>query len=163
MLSRVGDPMPADVPADAHADHLPRRGGLVLMDGDLHFEIVLDAAGAYRVFFSDAIRNELRASVASDVTVTIMRPDRPEEHIALTIDDRDESWTGQGDPVTAPDAAARISYLLYSGGSYWIDLPFRATAGPDHTLGRITRQRAIAAPEDERTRPGGCAVCPPRE
>ena len=103
------------------------------MHGDLHFEVVLDAAGAYGVYFTDAVRNELPASVASAVRITIMRPGQPEEHVMLQIDDRDESWTGRGQPVTAPDAIARISYSYY-GQPYWIDLPFHTKAVPDpHT------------------------------
>src|SRR5262245_63650773 len=55
-----------------HGDHNPHHGGVVLMKGDLHYEVVLDPSGkSYRVFFTDAVREELPASVASDVTLTI--------------------------------------------------------------------------------------------
>src|SRR2546427_733599 len=59
-----------------HGDHNPHHGGVVMMKGDdLHYEVVLDPAGrAHRVYFTDAVREELPASVASDVVLTIKRP-----------------------------------------------------------------------------------------
>lgn len=40
-----------------HRDHEPRHGGVVLMKGDLHYEVVLDPTGqSFRVFFTDASR-----------------------------------------------------------------------------------------------------------
>src|SRR5438552_18962135 len=57
--------------APAHTDHLPRHGGLVLMNGDLHFEVILNKEGRHRVYFSDAVRAELPASIASELTITI--------------------------------------------------------------------------------------------
>lgn len=119
-----------------HGDHTPRHGGLVLMHGDLHFEVVLDASGAYRVYFSDAVRNELPASVASDVTVTVMRPGEPPETVALNIDDRDESWIARGQPVgAAATTTARVSYA-YHGQTYWIDVPFEYTGVADPHAGQ---------------------------
>jgi len=114
-----------------HGDHTPRYGGLVLMNGDLHFEVVLDARGVYHVYFSDAVRNELPASVASEVRVTILRRDQPAEQIALDLDDQDQSWTARGQPVaSAETTTARVSYS-YHGQAYWIDVPFVYTAVPD--------------------------------
>ena len=126
-------PAPSGAPESGtpHGDHAPRYGGLVLMNGDLHFEVVLDARGVYHVYFSDAVRNELPASVASEVRVTIMRPDQPEEPIALDLDDQDHSWTARGQPVaSAETTTARVSYS-YHGQTYWIDMPFVYTAVPD--------------------------------
>ena len=46
-----------------------------MMKGDdLHYEVVLDPSGrSHRVYFTDAVREELPASVASDVALTIKR------------------------------------------------------------------------------------------
>jgi hypothetical protein len=109
-----------------HGDHNPHHGGVVMMKGDdLHYEVVLDQTGHdYRVYFSDAIREDLPASVASDVVLTIHRPDAADERIPLQIDDAGESWTGRGRVVAAPAAASvRIAFTIRQQ-PYWIDLPF---------------------------------------
>ena len=41
------------------------------MDGDLHFEVVLGRSGEHRLYFSDAMREELPAATAAGVTVTV--------------------------------------------------------------------------------------------
>jgi hypothetical protein len=107
-----------------HGNHDPKYGGVVLMNGGLHFEVVLNADGRYRVYFSDAARNELPASVASSVTIAVARAEGEPEHVALSIDAAGESWIGEGRPVESADAVARISYV-FQGKPYWIDLPFR--------------------------------------
>ena len=109
-----------------HGDHNPHHGGVVMMKGDdLHYEVVLDAAGRmHRVYFTDALREDLPASVASDVELTIRRPSMPEERIALQIDDAGESWVGSGQAVGAPAATTvRLAFAIRHE-PYWIDLPF---------------------------------------
>ncbi|SRR5712691_5724550 len=120
---------PGALPAGSmtHGDHNPRFGGVVLMNGqDLHFEVVLESNGRHRVYFSDAMRTALPASAATDVSIVIQRKGEEPERVPLEIDDRDESWVGQGHPlVGAGNITARISYT-YHGQPYWIDLPFDA-------------------------------------
>jgi hypothetical protein len=109
-----------------HGDHNPHHGGIVMMKGeDLHYEVVLDATGrAYRVYFTDAVREDLPASVASDVVLTIRRPSAPDERIALQIDDSGESWVGSGRPVDMPGRTdVRLAFAIRHE-PYWIDLPF---------------------------------------
>ncbi len=106
-----------------HGDHNPKFGGLVLMNGDLHFEVVMRRNGSYSVFFSDAVRAELPAATASAMTVTVTRKSGPPETIALHIDESGESWTGQGRAVENPSATARIAYTA-RGNPYFIDVPF---------------------------------------
>jgi hypothetical protein len=107
----------------AHGDHNPHHGGVVLMKGDLHYEVVLDSSGrAHHVYFSDALREALPASVASDVVLTIRHP--AEERIAMQIDDTGESWIGSGRRVETPAAAsARLAFAV-DREPYWIDIPF---------------------------------------
>jgi len=110
-----------------HGDHNPHHGGVVMMKGDdLHYEVVLDPAGrAHRVYFTDAVREELPASVASDVVLTIKRPSPPDERIAMQIDEAGESWIGRGQPVANPAATiVRLAFSIHHE-PYWIDLPFR--------------------------------------
>ena len=107
-----------------HGDHNPHHGGVVLMRGDLHYEVVLDPTGrAHHVYFTDAVREELPAAIASDVVLTIRRPS-PEERIAMQIDETGESWVGSGQPVATPArATARLAFSI-DHDPYWIDIPF---------------------------------------
>jgi hypothetical protein len=118
----------AGAPAQAgaavpHGDHNPKYGGVVLMNGDLHFEAVLSRDGRHRVYFSDAVRSELPAATASGVSVTVTQKGQPPETVALQIDDSGESWVGQGRRVEDPAASARVAYTAY-GKPYFIDVPF---------------------------------------
>jgi hypothetical protein len=109
-----------------HGDHNPHHGGIVMMKGgDLHYEVVLDPAGrAHHVYFTDALREDLPASVASDVSLTIHRPKAADERIALQIDDAGESWIGSGHAVADPAATTvRVAFSIRQE-PYWIDLPF---------------------------------------
>jgi len=109
-----------------HGDHNPHHGGVVMMKGDdLHYEVVLDRTGrAYHVYFTDAVREDLPASIASDGALIVHRPGATEERIALQIDDEGESWVGSGRPVEAPEATTvRLSFAIRHE-PYWIDLPF---------------------------------------
>ena len=95
----------------------------MLMNGDLHFEIVLARDGACRVYFSDAVRAELPAATASNVTVTITEKARQPDTVVLHIDDSGESWIGRGRRVDDPAATARVAYTA-QGKPYFIDVPF---------------------------------------
>jgi hypothetical protein len=114
-----GSQLPTTIP---HGDHNPRFGGVVYMNGDLHFEVVLNRDGRDHVYFSDAVRNELPAATAADVTITITQKGRPPDVIPLAIDESGESWVGQGPRITDPDASARVAYAIH-GTPYFIDVP----------------------------------------
>jgi hypothetical protein len=120
---------PASRPTMPHGDHNPHHGGVVMMKGELHYEVVLDPAGrAHQLFFSDAAREDLPASFASSAALTIHRPDGTQEAIPLQIDAAGESWTGAGRPVETPEkAGVRVAFTI-KGEPYWIDLPFAAAA-----------------------------------
>jgi hypothetical protein len=119
---------PAAAPSSAmpHGDHNPHHGGVVMMKGELHYEVVLDPTGhAHQLYFSDASRVDLPASVASTAALTIRRPDGPDEPIPLQIDESGESWIGSGRPVS--DTAKTTVRVAFTIGNepYWIDLPFK--------------------------------------
>jgi hypothetical protein len=110
---------------EPHGDHNPHQGGIVLMHGDVHYEIVMDPAGKYEVWFSDAVRTELPASVASNVRVEVTRPAGAVESIALAIDEAGESWIGQGQPVTGDGVMVKVNYEL-RGVPGEVEMPFVA-------------------------------------
>jgi hypothetical protein len=115
---------PATPAAAPHGDHNPHHGGVVMMKGDLHYEVVLDdTGGSHQLFFSDAVRDDLPASIASSVVLTIRRTGGADEMIPLQIDSAGESWIGSGRPIGAPSqATARIAFTIH-GEAYWIDVP----------------------------------------
>ena len=98
---------------------------------DLHYEVVLDRTGhSYQVFFTDAVREELPASVATDVTLTVRRSNAPEEKIAMRIDDVGESWIGSGQPVdTTKATTVRVGFTIHNE-PYWIDIPYASSSTP---------------------------------
>jgi len=111
-----------------HGDHTPHKGGMVLMNVDIHYEVVLSRDGRHRIWFSDAVRNELPASVATGVTMTITRSGEPDEVLALTIDDNGESWVAAGRPVTG-DAYVKVAYAL-QGEPHEVEIPFVPATPP---------------------------------
>lgn len=108
---------------EPHGDHSPHKGGMVLMNGDIHYEVVLSRAGAHRIWFTDAVRAELPASVATDVTMVVTRTGEPVETIKLAIDDNGESWVAKGRPVTTSDAYVKITYAM-QGEPHEVEIPF---------------------------------------
>lgn len=108
-----------------HGDHNPHHGGIVLMKGDLHYELVFDRSGPSRLYFTDAVREDLPASIATEVTLTVKRPGHPDERIAMKIDDDGESWIGAGQPIAKTDElAVRVAFTIHDE-PYWIDVPVK--------------------------------------
>ena len=110
-----------------HGDHSAHHGGMVLMNREVHYEVVLDRGGKHRIWFSDAVRDDLPASQAAKVTMTIARKDAPPETLALGIDDSGESWVAAGQPVTPGDVTVMIRYVL-RGEPFEIEIPFQIAA-----------------------------------
>jgi hypothetical protein len=130
-----GAPPPADeaaqAPRDAqhqnltgpHGDHTPRHGGMVLMNGDVHYEVVLSRTGNHAVWFTDAVRNDLPASVASRVTMEVDRPNAAPELLQLAIDETGEAWVADGRPIEGPGVMIKLRYAL-QGEPHEIEVPF---------------------------------------
>jgi hypothetical protein len=108
---------------EPHGDHSPHHGGVVLMNGDVHYEVVMDPAGKYEVWFSDAVRTDLPASVAANARVEVTRPGSGVESLPLAIDEAGESWVGTGRPVTGDGVMVKVTYAL-KGIPSEVELPF---------------------------------------
>lgn len=125
----------AKKPADAqhagittpHGDHSAHHGGMVLMNGEVHYEVVIDPAGRHRIWFSDAVRQDLPASLAAKVAMVVSRKGTPDEALTLSIDDSGESWVAFGRPVAPGDVMVKVSYLL-KGEPFEIEIPFAVPA-----------------------------------
>jgi hypothetical protein len=111
-----------------HGDHTPKHGGLVLMNGDVHYEVVLAKDGRHQVWFSDAMRNELPASVASGVRMEVARPGAPVEPVALAIDDAGEAWVASARPLEGEGIVVKVRYSL-QGEPHEIEVPWVAASG----------------------------------
>ncbi len=96
---------------------------MVLMNGELHYEVVFDRSGKHQVWFSDAVREDLPASVAANVTMTVTRKGAPPEPLVLTIDDSGESWVANGKPVEGDDVMVKVSYAV-RGEPFEVEIPF---------------------------------------
>jgi photosystem II stability/assembly factor-like uncharacterized protein len=124
-------PEPIKKPADAqhagittpHGDHSPRHGGIVLMNGEMHYEVVFDKAGKHRVWFSNAVREDLPASVATGVAMVIARPMGAAEVLPLAIDDSGESWVAAGAPLDESGTTVTLKYSV-RGEPVEIEIPF---------------------------------------
>jgi hypothetical protein len=112
-----------------HGNHDPKHGGLVLMDGDLHFEVVVQPPGEYRLYFSDAVRKDLPASTAREATMSVTQWGEKPVTVTLSPDVSGANWFGKGPEVHDPDATLRVTYLR-SEKPYFIDLPFASVANP---------------------------------
>ena len=93
------------------------------MKGELHYEVVLDPKGRHSVWFSDAVREDLPASVASKVEMTVSRPAAPAETLTLSIDESGESWIASGQPVSGDDVMVKLSFVA-RGEPLEIEIPF---------------------------------------
>lgn len=96
------------------------------MQGDVHYEIVLAPSGRHEVWFSDAVRNELPASVASGVAMDVLRPSAAAEAVALTIDDAGEAWVASAQPLDGEGIFVKLRYKL-QGEPHEIEIPYVAT------------------------------------
>jgi hypothetical protein len=121
-IARPADSQHAGI-TTPHGDHSPRHGGLVLMQGELHYEVVLDRNGRHAIWFSDAVREDLPASVASKVAMTVMRPNARDEVLSLAIDESGESWIASGQPVAGDDAMVKVTFVA-RGEPFEIEIPF---------------------------------------
>lgn len=130
-------PAPASPPRDSehagitepHGDHTPHHGGVVLMNGDIHYEVVLDPGGRHGVWFTNAVRDDLPASVASNVRIVVSRPGAAPEALALEIDESGESWLARGKPVSGDFVMVKVTYDL-RGVPHEVDVPFIPGGSP---------------------------------
>jgi hypothetical protein len=114
---------------EPHGDHSAHHGGMVFMNGDVHYELVLSAEGAHRVWFSDPMRNDLPASIVKGITLTVTRPDAAPEVLKMTIDDSGESWVAAGQAVKGEGVMVKVEYAL-EGAPHEVEVPFVAATAP---------------------------------
>ena len=92
-----------------------------MMNGEVHYEVVFDQAGKHRLWFSDAVREDLPASIASDVVMAVTPKMGAVETFALKIDDSGESWIADGHPLASGDMV-KLTYKL-RGEPFEVEIP----------------------------------------
>ena len=104
-----------------HGDHSPHHGGIVMMNGETHYEVVLAKDGKHQVWFSDAVREDLPASIASNVVMVVSPKMGAAETFVLKIDESGESWIADGNQLASGD----IVKLTFSmrGEPFEIEIP----------------------------------------
>ncbi|WP_437723586.1 hypothetical protein [Sorangium sp. So ce861] len=132
-------------PASArpHADHNPRHGGLVTMEGDNHVEVVVGADGAVDLYVSDAVRTPISPKDVTG-TITIERKGQEKQTLTLAADEAKGSLSAKG---PAPDKAdytwdlkvrgapMKMTLTVPSGGTAsLVDVPAGHPSG-DHAHG----------------------------
>jgi hypothetical protein len=118
------DPVPADPVAPdpghghgAHEDHAGRHGGVLLMSGDHHFEVVLDRAhGQHRVYMSDAVREAVDPTRFRG-SITVRRSGAAPERLELVpagefLSARGQSVAGEADAVVELDLGGSEPYSI---------------------------------------------------
>jgi hypothetical protein len=116
-----------------HGDHAPHHGGLVMMTGDLHYEIVIDPTGRYALWLTDAVRQDLPASVARNVGLVVSRKGEPGETLTAEIDESGESWIASGRPLSGTDLVmVKVSFSV-QGQPVEVDLPYlpKSSSNPE--------------------------------
>ncbi len=117
----------APSPGMTHGNHDPKYNGVVMMTGDLHVEVVANHDGYYKVYFSDAARQELPASAVKELKVGVGRPGFRAEPVPMKINETGENWEGKGGSVNEADVDLLVSFT-YQGELRHTNLPFAAAA-----------------------------------
>ncbi|MBM3780815.1 MAG: hypothetical protein FJW29_03935 [Acidobacteria bacterium] len=119
----AGDGLHAGI-TTPHGDHSPHHGGLVLMNGETHYEVVMHPEGRVELWLSNAVREDLPASLASDVQVRVTLGSGQTRDLAMALDESGESWVGTGVPFPVdPSATVTVSYTL-QGQTHEVEIPY---------------------------------------
>ena len=106
-----------------HGDHSPHHGGMVLMNGEMHYEVVFDPAGKHRVWFSNAVREDLPASIATGVVDGRHAADgRRRKRCAEDRRQRRELGGGTAPPLDESGTMVKLTYAV-RGEPFEIEIP----------------------------------------
>jgi hypothetical protein len=111
-----------------HMDHRPHHGGVVLMNGDVHFELVMDPRGRHAIYFTDEMREPIPPARIDGASLDIARRGAYTEHVELAPSG--DHFVATGRWLLGSELSVRLGYA--SGGEpYFIDIPYekRGLAG----------------------------------
>ena len=97
---------------EPHSDHNPHHRGVLMMNGDLHFETVVEESGRISVYFSDAYRRPLLASVVEDMELILHPDESGEEILDVKPDASATHWVGQGGAVDTAGVNVLVAFTF---------------------------------------------------
>jgi hypothetical protein len=103
-------------------DHTSNHGGLVLMDGELHFELLVGFDGRHRVHYTDGRRRPLPPSAMKSVHLTIKRGTGADEELTL-LSGEGGAWSGKGRLIDGATVDVTLTHVTRAGHRYSIDVP----------------------------------------
>lgn len=146
----------AAAPASAvpHADHAPRHGGIVTMEGDLHVEIVVAPDGAVDLYLSDSIRQPIPPAESTG-TITIDRGSAGKDVLQLVADAGRGSLAARAEPpaqtveytwnVTARGQKTSMTLAVPAGGTAKLAASPSTGGGPGAAGGAPQIRRAFGS------------------
>ena len=94
---------------------------------DLHYEVVLTATGNVQLWLSNAVREDLPASVVSDVAAEIEHAGK-RQNIDMTISDSGDAWVGKTTAVKAEGTTLHLGFV-YRGEPAALSFPATSLIG----------------------------------
>ena len=94
---------------------------------DLHYEVVLTPAGNVELWLSNAVRDDLPASVVSDVAAEIER-EGVRQNIDMAISDGGDAWVGRANAVKPAGATLHLGFV-YRGEPAALSFPATSLMG----------------------------------
>jgi hypothetical protein len=110
-------------------DHTSHHGGLVLMDGELHFELFVGFDGRHRVHYTDGQRRPLPPAAMKSVRLTIKHGEGKIEELTL-LPAEGGSWRATGRAIEGAAIDVTLTHLTRAGHRYSIDVPAYAPSLP---------------------------------
>ena len=95
-----------------HGDHDAHHGGFVMMYRDLHCEVVIKAGGDVQLYYTDAARADLPASVVSQVAVEIERPAGKSESVTMRLSAGGDYWEGKAKAAITPTSMLHVAFVF---------------------------------------------------
>ncbi|MFK7829372.1 MAG: hypothetical protein AB8B57_06300 [Congregibacter sp.] len=130
-----------------HGDHVSKFGGLVLMYGLRHFEIVANTDGFVALHLSDAMRKPMPAVTVSDVTVEVERQGGVFEYITMAVSETGDYWRGNGDPLDEVEGTTVHLAFIAFGAPYVYALPLEVLQAKDAPPFDIQAADTVSAPK----------------
>jgi hypothetical protein len=134
-----------------HGDHDAHHGGFVMMYRDLHCEVVLKAGGGVQLYYTDAARADLPASVVSQVAVEIEKSAGKPESVSMSLSAGGDYWEGKAKAAITPASMLHVAFVFQTEPVV-VNLPANTLLGPKPA---VVKPAAAAKPAHDMAGMGG--------